>query len=119
MKLELSVSSSNDCVDSPSLAVVIITPLLTQRIRHLSSAVKALDANSVNVWDGSPDWFTEEDTLDENTDTPTRNLARIECVLLNVTREDFYWTGIIKHTDVRCSTDSVPISRLDVLTIPP
>ena len=37
----------------------------------------------------------------------------MECNTLNVTDTGFYWSGLYKHTDVRWSTDTVPLTALD------
>ena len=36
----------------------------------------------------------------------------MECNTLNVTDTGFYWSGLYKHTDVRWSTDTVPLTAL-------
>jgi len=37
----------------------------------------------------------------------------MECNTLNVTDDDFFWSGYYKHTDVRWETDTVRLAVLD------
>jgi hypothetical protein len=38
----------------------------------------------------------------------------MECNTLNVTDDDFFWSGLYKHTDIRWETDTVPLAVLDM-----
>ena len=39
--------------------------------------------------------------------------GRTECNTLNVTDNDFFWSGYYKHTSVRWESASVPLTALD------
>ncbi|MDA8430559.1 MAG: hypothetical protein M0T70_15000 [Geobacteraceae bacterium] len=39
--------------------------------------------------------------------------GRMECNTLNVTDDDFFWSGYYKHTDIRWETDTVRLAVLD------
>lgn len=118
--LEVYIESEFD--HGPEVAVVEITEKLTARIRQLAMAAKALGAYKIAEFDCSPDFFLrdyeaeEEDgpiAYREPADEEEEKALRVECVTLNVTPEDYFWSGLVKHTSIRWETEAVPLSDLD------
>jgi hypothetical protein len=114
--LEVHIGSEFD--HGPEVAVVEITPTLDTRIRQLASAAKALGVYKVAEFDCSPDFFLRDYESEEDDgpiayrlpdDEDEGNICRVECVTLNVTSDDYYWSGFVKHTNVRWETDTVPL----------
>lgn len=117
--LEVYIESEFD--HGPEVAVVEITEKLTARIRQLAIAAKALGAYKIAEFDCSPDFFLrdyeaeEEDgpiAYREPADEEEEKALRVECVTLNVTPEDYFWSGLVKHTSIRWETEAVPLSDL-------
>lgn len=111
----LSVSINNEFMTGPEIAVVQIDDELTARIIKLAEAVKQLGVYRASFFDYTPDYFicdyeSEKENAYKVPDDPSD--CRVECVILNVTESDFYWSGILKHTDVRFETESVPLVDL-------
>lgn len=118
--LEVYIDSEFD--HGPEVAVVEITEKLTARIRQLAMAAKALGAYKIAEFDCSPDFFhrdyeaEEEDgpiAYREPADEEEEKALRVECVTLNVTPEDYFWSGLVKHTSIRWETEPVPLSDQD------
>lgn len=80
------------------------------RIRHLRSAVKALDAEAIEEFDHRVEPVSEDEdgviTVDDG--------VRLECVCLNVTRDGAFWNGYVKHTDDQFETSTVGLEHLDL-----
>lgn len=118
--LEVYIESEFD--HGPEVAVVEITEKLTARIRQLAMAAKALGAYKIAEFEGSPDFFLRDYEVEEEdgpvayrepTDEEEEKALRVECVTLNVTPEDYFWSGLVKHTSIRWETEPVPLSDLD------
>jgi hypothetical protein len=111
----LDISISNEFATGPDVAVVQICDGLAARIIKLAEAVKQLGVYKVSLFDYTPDYFVRDyESEDENAykEPEDPNSCRVECVTLNVTDSDFFWSGILKHTDTRFETASVPLAEL-------
>lgn len=118
--LEVHIGSEFD--HGPEIAVVEITPALDARIRQLATAAKALGVYKITEFDCSPDFFlrdydAEEDdgpiAFREPEDEEEGYTCRVECVTLNVTSNDYFWSGYVKHTSIRWETDSIPLETVE------
>jgi hypothetical protein len=130
-----------DFDESSNAAVIILDEKHKALILKLSKKVKEIkkelgDTASVydiRIFDYSPSFLStaslnnEDEDLDDevqNKDLKFVSIARakklaeldtvrVDCVLLQVSDDSFFWTGYYKHTDVRFSTVSLLISDLD------
>ena len=114
-KLIIAVSDSSDYLEVADYAVVELSTDLIARIRKLSEAVRCLDVYKISEFNYHCDFMVADYDADaENGKVALKEFAgRMECNTLNVTDTGFYWSGLYKHTDVRWSTDTVPLSALD------
>jgi hypothetical protein len=114
-KLIIAVSDSSDYLEVADYAVVELSTDLIARIRKLSEAVRCLDVYKISEFNYHCDFMVADyDTDPENGKVSLKEFAgRMECNTLNVTDTGFYWSGLYKHTDVRWSTDTVPLTALD------
>lgn len=115
LEMVLDVSIYNEYATGPEVAVVQIGDELAARIFKLAEAVKELGVYKVSLFDYTPDYYvrdheSEEEDAYKEPDDPYE--CRVECVTLNVTDSDFFWSGILKHTNIRFETDSVPLKDL-------
>ena len=115
LEMVLDVSIYNEYATGPEVAIVQISDVLAARILKLAEAVKQLGVYKVSLFDYTPDYFvrdyeSEVENAYKEPDDPCD--CRVECVTLNVTDSDFYWSGILKHRDIRFETDSVPLTDL-------
>jgi len=111
----LDVSIYNEYATGPEVAVVQIDDELAARIVKLAEAVRQLGVYKLSMFDYTPDYFVRDhESEDENAYEEPEDPydCRVECVTLNVTDSDFFWSGILKHTDIRFETDSVPLTDL-------
>jgi hypothetical protein len=115
--LEVHIASEFD--HGPEVAVVEMTSTLDARIRQLAAAAKVLGVYKVSEFNGSPDFFLRDYDAEENDgpiayripeDEDEENTCRVECVTLNVTADDYYWSGYVKHTNIRWETDTISLS---------
>lgn len=100
--LNVQVLSDADVMDAPTLAAVSLSPRLIARIRALAAAVAELDCYCIEDFDYSPEYYGSSDE-DPSIDT---------CRLV-VTRTDFWWEGMIKHTSVSIQTDQLTVAALN------
>jgi len=114
-KLIIAVSDSSDYLEVADYAVVELSTDLIARIRKLSEAVRCLDVYKVSEFNYHCDFMVADYDADpENGKVALKEfVGRMECNTLNVTDTGFYWSGLYKHTDVRWSTDTVPLTALD------
>jgi len=114
-KLIIAVSDSSDFMEVADYAVVALSTDLIARIRELSEAVRCLDVYRISEFNYHCDFMVADYDADpENGKVALKDFAgRMECTTLNVTDTGFYWSGLYKHTDVRWSTDTVPLTALD------
>jgi len=114
-KLIITVSDSSDFLEVADYAVVELSADLIARIRKLSEAVRSLDVYRISEFNYHCDFMVADYDADpENGKVALKEFeGRMECNTLNVTDTGFYWSGLYKHTDVRWSTDTVPLTALD------
>ena len=114
-KLIITVSDSSDFMEVADYAVVELSADLIARIRKLSEAVRSLDVYKISEFNYHCDFMVADYDADpENGKIALKEFeGRMECNTLNVTDTGFYWSGLYKHTDVRWSTDTVPLTALD------
>ena len=114
-KLIITVSDSSDFLEVADYAVVVLSADLIARIRKLSEAVRSLDVYRISEFNYHCDFMVVDYDADpENGKVALKEFeGRMECNTLNVTDTGFYWSGLYKHTDVRWSTDTVPLTALD------
>jgi len=114
-KLIITISDSSDFMEVADYAVVEVSADLIARIRKLSEAVRSLDVYKVSEFNYHCDFMVADYDADpENGRVALKEFeGRMECNTLNVTDTCFYWSGLYRHTDVRWSTDTVPLTALD------
>lgn len=114
-KLIITVSDSSDFLEVADYAIVELSADLIARIRKLSEAVRSLDVYRISEFNYHCDFMVADYDADpENGKVALKEFeGRMECNTLNVTDTGFYWSGLYKHTDVRWSTDTVPLTALD------
>jgi hypothetical protein len=114
-KLIITISDSSDFLEVADYAVVEVSADLIARIRKLSEAVRSLDVYKISEFNYHCDFMVADYDADpENGKVALKEFeGRMECNTLNVTDTGFYWSGLYKHTDVRWSTDTVPLTALD------
>ena len=101
--------------DNADYAVIDLDAASIERIKTLSAAVRDLKVYKVSEFNHgcefmAADWDAEPD----NGKVALKEFeGRMECSTLNVTDDDFFWSGYYKHTDVRWETDTVRLKVLD------
>ena len=122
MRKLVEVITCSDFGFGPEVAVVEITPSLKARILQLSEAAQALEVFKITEVNRAPDFYLRDYSSEEEegriafkepSDEDEKNSCRIECVTLNVTPDDFYWSGYIQNSDVQWETNAIPLSALD------
>jgi len=110
MKLTMDLSSSSEFFDGPAIgATTDLSTTDIATIHVLSEVCKQHDLYKVVRFDnGALEFFD----IDWETDERVEFEGRVECVTLNVTATDVFWSGYYKHTDVRWETTSVSLQNL-------
>jgi len=121
VKKILKIHISNEFAEGPEAAVIEIDDKLQSRIQQLASAAKILNVYSVREFNGSPEFFMRDHDNEDETIIPRppkdgneEMACRVECVTLNVTASDFYWSGYVKHTDICFETETVSLNDLGI-----
>ena len=121
MKKVVEVFTYSEFVSGPEVAVVEINEDLANRIRQLVEAAKSLGVFKIMEFNDAPAFFLRDYDAEEKdgriafrepSDEDEVYSCRVECVALNVTSIDFYWSGFIRNTDVRLETGVIPVSEL-------
>lgn len=108
-------SNSEFFSDTADYAIIDLDASNIERIKSLSTAVRDLNLYKVSEFNYACDFMTADwDTDPDNGKVPLNEFeGRTECNTLNVTDDNFFWSGLYKHTDVRWETASVPLTELD------
>jgi hypothetical protein len=125
-KLIMPINIQDDHFDGFDFGIIEMTQFEMYRIRTMSELVKTAKATIHDgaykfvAWDGGIETMKTDYDAETLEDGRLPFLAhtdeyegRIECVCLNVTDSEFFWTFYPKHTDIRCETKNYPISVLD------
>ena len=87
----------------PDKAHITVSPELAKRILTLAQAVKKLNVYKVVEFDYTPKW-KEQGVKDPD--------WHVDCVTLNVTNDDFFWDGYIKHTNIAIESANITLAEL-------
>ena len=101
--------------DNADYAIIDLDAATIERIKALSAAVRALKVYKVSEFDNDCDFMTADwDAEPDNGKVALKEFeGRMECNTLNVTDDDFFWSGYYKHSDIRWETDTVRLAVLD------
>jgi hypothetical protein len=114
-KLIITISDSSDFFPAADYAVIALTAASIERIKKLSIVVRQMKAYRISEFNYEAEFMVADYDADPENGKVALNEfdGRMECNTLNVTDTGFYWSGLYKHTDVRWSTDTVPLTALD------
>lgn len=101
--------------DNADYAIIDLDAATIERIKALSAAVRYLKVYKVSEFDNDCDFMTADwDAEPDNGKVALKEFeGRMECNTLNVTDDDFFWSGYYKHSDIRWETDTVRLAVLD------
>ncbi len=115
-KLIIPVSDNSEFFsEAADYAVIDLNAEKIDRIRKLSAVVKELEVYRISEFDYDSDFTVSDyEAGPENGKVAMKEFeGRMECNTLNVTDNDFFWSGYYKHTSVRWESASVPLTTLD------
>jgi hypothetical protein len=101
--------------DNADYAIIDLDAATIERIKTLSAAVRDLKVYKVSEFNHACDFMAADwDAEPNNGKVALKEFeGRMECNTLNVTDDDFFWSGYYKHTDIRWETDTVRLAVLD------
>ena len=101
--------------DNADYAIIDLDAATIERIKALSAAVRGLKVYKVSEFDNVCDFMTADwDAELDNGKVALKEFeGRMECNTLNVTDDDFFWSGYYKHSDIRWETDTIRLAVLD------
>jgi hypothetical protein len=101
--------------DNADYAIIDLDAAAIERIKALSAAVRDLKVYKVSEFNHTCDFMAADwDAEPDNGKVALKEFeGRMECSTLNVTDNDFFWSGYYKHTDVRWETDTVLLAALN------
>ncbi len=113
-KLIIPISDNSDFFEGADYAVIELIAERINRIRRLSAVVRELEVYCISEFNYDCEFMVVDYEGDpENGKVATKQFeGRMECITLNVTDCNFYWTGYYKHTSIRWESESVPLSAL-------
>jgi hypothetical protein len=107
--IEATVNVMNEWQTTPTHMRVELTVELLNWIRKMMRVVKRNKIAYLAEYECSPEYFNEDD----------RELnpceESLECVMIVICKDEFYWKGLIKNTDISFESDTIPITRVDEL----
>jgi hypothetical protein len=93
--------------DFPTHARIVLDKKIIDRIYKLKRAIESVNAYVIEDYDGTPDLLAENDDGEkEEWD------GAAGAMWLSVERDVFKWVFYIKHTEIRCSTESISFDEL-------
>jgi hypothetical protein len=84
--------------ESPTAAVIEVGVELANLIRKQSAALEGLGANYIHTFDSTPEYPEWDGTADMSE--------------LVVSRGEFWWQALVKHTDEHFETEAIPIQSI-------
>lgn len=114
-KLIIPISDNSDFFEAADYAVIGLNAKKIDRIRMLSAVVRDLEVYRISEFNHDCEFMVADYDADpENGKVAMKEfVGRTECNTLNVTNNDFFWSGYYKHTSVRWESASVPLTTLD------
>lgn len=115
-KLIIPVSDNSEFFsEAADYAVIDLNAERIDRIRKLSAVVRELEVYRISEFDYDSGFtVTDYEADPENGKVAIKEFeGRMECNTLNVTDNNFFWSGYYKHTSVRWESASVPLTTLD------
>lgn len=115
-RLILYLSDNNEFFnEAADYAVVELGTEEIRRIRQLSAAARDLGVYRISEFNHSCDFRAADyDVIPGDGKIALVEFrGRMECCTLNISDDDFYWSGLYRNTSVRWETDSVPLTALD------
>lgn len=115
-KLIIPISDNSEFFsEAADYAVIDLNAEKIDRIRKLSAVVRDLEVYRISEFNYDCDFTVADYEADpENGKVTMKEFeGRMECNTLNVTDNNFFWSGYYKHTSVRWESASVPLTTLD------
>jgi hypothetical protein len=107
--IETSVTIYDEWHATPTHLRVDLTEELIAWIKKMVSVVKRNKIAYLADYECSPEYFDNDDgELIPSGET-------LECVMIVVTDTEFYWKGVIKHTDIKFESGTISIKDLNKL----
>ena len=119
MKRIINVRVPGD-YEGPELAEIELSELALKEIKQHSALVKNLGVYCIEKFDYTPTFYMHDDDSEDELallpiDTEDHRL-RIDCITLKIRDDSFQWTGYLKHTGIKFSTDSIAIEHEEAKT---
>lgn len=111
LKYISNLRSDNEYADLPAQAIFEIDEHAATRIAMLARSVLQADAHKIEVFDHRTTWLKQECETTDDLEDP-ENHERVECDTLIVSRDEFWFAGYLKHSNVRIFTDRQRISDM-------
>jgi len=113
-KLIIPLSDNSDFFEAADYAVIELNPDRIDRIRKLSVVVRQMKVYRISEFNYDCEFMVADYEADpEHGKVALKEFeGRTECNTLNVTDNDFFWSGYYKHTSVRWESASVSLKVL-------
>ena len=114
-KLIIPISDNSEFFsEAADYAVIELNAESVERIRKLSVVVRQMKVYRISEFNYDCKFMVADyETDPENGKVAMKEFeGRMECNTLNVTDNNFFWSGYYKHTSVRWESASVPLSVL-------
>lgn len=115
-KLIIPISDNSEFFsEAADYAVIDLNAESIDRIRKLSVVVRFMKVYRISEFNYDCDFTVADYEADpENGKVAMKEFeGRMECNTLNVTDDNFFWSGYYKHTSVRWESASVPLTVLN------
>lgn len=107
----LSVSHGDWC--ELDVCKVYIDEVFSAHAAKMCSEVRRLGVYKIVEFDGRAIPLIEEEDEDGDPILVEDHAMRLECECANYTDRGVFWSGYVKHSDVRWETGYVPLDRLE------
>lgn len=94
--------------DGPTHAVIKISPELKARINILADIVRKNQIYKIEEFNSLPEY-----KIQKSNGRLYQYKERIDCLTLDITENDFRWTGYLNHSNVMIETEPISLNNLN------
>jgi hypothetical protein len=107
--IQSPISIANEWQSTPTHMRVDLTEQMIAWIRKMMGVVKKNKIAYIAEYNCLPEYFNEED----EELIPCED--DLDCMMIIVSKDEFYWEGLIKNTDIHFESQAIPITLIDDL----
>jgi hypothetical protein len=107
--IQSEITITNEWQSTPTHLRVDLTEKMIAWIKKMMRVIKRNKIAYLADYECSPEYFNDDD----GELTPCED--NLDCVMIVICKDEFYWKGLIKNTDIHFESQAIPITLVDDL----